>query len=69
MENNRFLGSLGSMFNVLPEGIKIYGDQVVVDLGSFLRTPEQKKYLDLIKSADISTEEGKVNLGIRVQID
>ena len=69
MENNRFLGSLGSMFNVLPEGIKIYGDQVVVDLGSFLRTPEQKKYLALVKSADISTEEGKVNLGIRVQID
>ncbi len=69
MENNRLLGSLGSMFNALPEGIKIYGDQVVVDLGSFLPTAEQKKYLDLVKSVDISTTEGKVILNIKVEAE
>jgi hypothetical protein len=69
MENNRLLGSLGSMFNALPEGIKLYGNQVVVDLGAFLQTPEQKRMLDLMKSADIKTEEGKVILDVRLEVD
>jgi hypothetical protein len=69
MENNRFLGSLGSMFNALPEGIKIYGDQVVVDLGSLLRAPEHKTYLNLVKAIGISTEEGKVILDVKVAVD
>ena len=69
MENNRLLGSLGSMFNALPEGIKIYGNQVVLDLGAFLQTSEQKRWLDLVKSVDIQTEEGKVILDVRVEID
>lgn len=69
MENNRLLGSLGSMFNALPEGIKISGNQVVLDLGAFLRTPEQKRWLELVKSVDIQTEEGKVLLDVRVEVD
>ena len=69
MENNRLLGSLGSMFNALPEGIKIYGNQVVLDLGAFLQTPEQKRWLDLVKSVGIQTEEGKVILDVRVEVD
>ena len=69
MENNRLLGSLGSMFNALPEGIKIYGNQVVLDLGAFLRTPEQKRLLDLVKSVEIQTEEGKVLLDVRIEVD
>lgn len=69
MENNRLLGSLGSMFNVLPEGIKLYGDQVVVDLGVFLQTPEQKRILDLVKSVEIDTVEGKVILDVRIEVD
>jgi hypothetical protein len=69
MENNRLLGSLGAMFNVLPDGIRIYGDQVVLDLGAFLRTPEQKQILNLIKSVEVKTEEGKVILGARIRID
>ena len=68
LENNRLLGSLGSFFNVLPEGIKLYGDQMVVDLGSFLRTPEQKRMLDLVKSVDIRTEEGRVILDVDVEV-
>lgn len=68
MENNRLLGSLGSMFNALPEGIKLYGNQVVVDLGAFLRSPEQKQMLALVKSADIRTEEGKVILDVRIEV-
>jgi hypothetical protein len=68
LENNRLLGSLGSMFNALPEGIKISGNQVVLDLGAFLRTPEQKRWLDLVKSVDIQTEEGNVLLDVRVEV-
>ncbi|HJR81907.1 MAG TPA: hypothetical protein VJ821_17675 [Anaerolineales bacterium] len=69
LENNLFLGKLGSFFNVLPEGIKLYGDQVVVDVGSFLRTPEQKRFLALIKSAQVNTEEGKVILDAKIKVD
>jgi hypothetical protein len=69
MENNLLLGSLGAFFNALPEGIKLYGNQVVVDLGALVRTPEQKKYLDLVKSVGIETEEGRVLLDVRVEIE
>lgn len=67
LENNRLLGSLGSVFNVLPEGIKLFGDQVVVDLAAFL--PEQKRILELVKSVGIRTEVGKMVLTVRVEID
>ncbi len=69
MENNLLLGSLGSMLNVLPEGIKLYGDQIVIDLGAFLRTAEQKRLLKLVKSVGIRTEEGKVILDAKIEID
>ena len=69
MENNRLLGSLGSSLNALPEGIKLYGDQIVIDLGAFLRTPEQKRLLSLVKSVGIRTEEGKVILDARLEVN
>lgn len=69
MENNRLLGSLGSLFNALPEGIKLYGDQVVIDLGAFLRKPEQKQLLSLVKSVGIRTEEGKVILNAKIEVN
>jgi hypothetical protein len=69
MENNRLLGSLGSLFNAMPEGIKLYGDQVVVDLGAFLRTPEQKRILALVKSIGIRTETGRLILDVRAEVD
>ena len=69
MENNRWLGSLGSLFNAFPEGIKLYGNQIVVDLGSFLQTPEQKRMLDLVKSVDIRTQESTVVLDVQAAVD
>jgi hypothetical protein len=69
MENNRLLGSLGSLFNALPEGVKLYGDQIVIDLGSFLRTPEQKRILELTKSVGIHTETGRLILDVRLEVD
>ena len=69
MENNRLLGSFGSLFNALPDGIKLYGDQVVIDLGVFLRKPEQKRLLNLVKTVGIRTEEGKVILDARIEVN
>lgn len=68
MENNRLLGSLGSLFHALPEGIKLYGDQIVIDLGAFLRTPEQRRLLSLVKSVGIRTEEGEVILDADIEV-
>ena len=69
LENNLLLGKLGSFFKVLPKGINLYGNQVVVDIQSFLSTPEQKKSLDLIESAEINTEEDKVILDVKIRVD
>lgn len=69
MENNRMLGTVGSFFNALPEGVRLYGDQIVIDLGAFLRTPDQKRLLALVKSVDIRTEVGKVILDARLEVD
>ena len=69
LENNLLLGKLGSFFKALPEGVKLYGNQVVLDIESFLPTPEQRRILDLIKSAEINTEEGKVILDVKVKVD
>ena len=69
MENNRLLGSLGSLFNALPEGVKLYGDQLVIDLGTLFQTPEQKRILPLIKSVGIHTEEGKLILAVKVEVN
>ena len=69
LENNLLLGKLGSFFRALPKGINLYGNHVVLDIGSFLSTPEQKKILDLVKSAEINTEEGKVILDVKIRVD
>ena len=66
LENNVLLGRLGALFKALPEGINIYGDQVVVDVGTFL-PPEQKELLELVRSVDIHTTEGKILLDIKVE--
>lgn len=69
MENNRLLGSLGSLFNALPNGVKLYGDQVVVDLGAFLRSPQEKRLLAMVKAVDIRTEEGKMIFDAKIEVE
>jgi hypothetical protein len=65
LENHRLLGSLGSFFQVLPDGLQLYGNQVVVDITALLPTPEQKKLLDLIQSIEIRTEEGRAIFDVK----
>jgi hypothetical protein len=69
LENNVLLGRLGAFFNMLPEGIKLYGEQIVLDIGSFLQTPEQKRMLELVKSVGMSTEEGKIILEVKIEVN
>ncbi len=69
LENNRMLGSLAAFFNALPKWIKLYGDQVVMDLGFFLQTPEQKQLFDLIKSVEIRTEADKAIFDVKIRVD
>ena len=67
LENNVLLGKLGSFFDIFPAGIKMYGDQIVIDMGSFMQSPEQKRLLGLIKAVDIQTIEGKVILAVKIE--
>jgi hypothetical protein len=69
LENNVLLGKLGAVFKMLPEGVNIQGDQVIVDVQAFLETPEQRKMLDLIKSVDVRTEPAKVIFDIKIKVD
>jgi len=45
------------------------GNQIVVDIGSFLRTPQEKRLLELVKSAEIHTVEKVVVLDVKVRVD
>jgi hypothetical protein len=68
LENNILLGRVGAFFNVLPEGVKLYGNQIVIDIGSFLQTPEQKRMLSLVRSVGMSTEDGIVILDVKIEV-
>ena len=69
LENKVLLGRLGSFFKVLPDGVHISGDQVVVDLGALILAPEQKRFLELIKAAEIKTEEAQVIIDITAAVN
>ena len=69
LENNAILGKLGSFFKVLPEGVKLYGEQIVIDVRSFLKTEQQKKFLAMLKSMEIQTEKGKLIFNLQIRID
>jgi hypothetical protein len=69
LENNLLLGKLGALFKLLPEGIKLYGNQLVVDLYSFLQTPQQRRLLELVKSIGIRTEESKIIFSVKINVD
>jgi len=69
LENNVLLGKLGSFFKALPEGVKLYGEQIVIDVRSFLKTEQQKKFLDRVKSMEIKTEKSKLIFDVQIRID
>jgi hypothetical protein len=69
LENNVMLGKLGALFKMLPAGININGNQVVVDIRSFIDTPEQRKLLDLIQSIEVRTEIAKVIFDVKIKIE
>ena len=69
LENHVLLGKLGSLFNALPPGVSIHSNQVVVDIPSFLETPEQRKMLALVKSVLVRTEPGKVIFDIKISVE
>jgi hypothetical protein len=69
LENNRMLGNLASSLHALPEWIKLFGNQVVIDLGFFLQTSAQKRFLDLVKSVEIRTGADKMIFDIRIRVD
>jgi hypothetical protein len=66
LENNILLGKIGALFKVLPAGITLYNDQVTVDLDHFLPA-EYKKFLPLVRSVDIRTEESKLILDVKIE--
>lgn len=68
LENFALLGKLGAVFKALPKGITVQNDQVMLDVQSFLKTPEQRKWLDLIKALEVSTEEAKVTFDIKIAV-
>ncbi len=67
LENNVLLGRLGALFKALPPGIVLYEDQISVDVGSFLQTPEQKRSLRLVKEVEIHTETGTIIFDVKIQ--
>ena len=69
LENKALLGKLATLFKALPDGVSIHGGRVIVDVQSFLNTPEQRKILDLFKSIEIRTEQAKVIFDIKIKVE
>lgn len=67
LENNILLGQLGSLFHALPDEVRIFEDQVSVDLGTFVRSQEHKALLALIETLEIRTEEGRIFFDIKIR--
>jgi hypothetical protein len=67
LENKVFLARIGSFLKALPAGVSIQGDQVIVDIESFLSTSEQKRILGLVRSVEITTQDGKVILDVKIE--
>jgi len=66
LENHVLLGKLGAFLKILPEGIRIYEDQLSVDLGSFLTDGPEKRLLELVQSVDIHSEAGRLILNVKI---
>ena len=69
LENNVILGKLSSFFKALPEGVKLYGEQIVIDVRPFLKTEQQKKFLAMLKFMEIQTEKGELIFDVQIRID
>jgi len=69
LENHHLMASLGSLLNALPEWATLYGSQVVIDLGAFFHTMEQKRLFALVKAIDIRTVEGKAIFDLKIEVD
>lgn len=67
LENHRLLGQLGTLFKALPNEIKIYKDQISVDVGAFLNSQVPKAFLDLVEAVEIRTEEGRIFFDLRIR--
>jgi hypothetical protein len=67
LENKVLLGKLGSLFGALPEGVKIYDNQVAVDIGFFLKDSDYLRFLELIKAVEINTDMGKLILNVKIE--
>jgi hypothetical protein len=68
-ENFALLGKLGAIFKAFPEGITMEGDQIMIDVQSFLKEPSQRKWLKLIHSMEITTEEAIITFDIKVAVE
>jgi hypothetical protein len=68
LENFALLGKLGAIFKAFPPGITLEDDQIIVDIGSFLKDPQQRKWLELIQSMQIHTEEARITFDVKVAV-
>lgn len=69
LENFALLGKLGAIFKAFPHGIMMEEDQVVIDVQSFLKGPEQRKWLDLVQSLEIKTEEARIVFDVKIAVE
>jgi hypothetical protein len=66
LENNLLISKIASAFSAFPEGIRMYDNQITVDLGMLLDSPEQRRLLEWVKSMEIRTEPGKLILDVQI---
>lgn len=69
LENFALLGKLGALFKAFQQGITMENDRITINLEAFLKEPVQRKWLSLIKSMEIRTEEAGITLDIKIEVE
>ena len=64
----RFAGPAAAWFDILPQGIRIAGDRVHVDLGALLQQRSLGFVLQHLDELRVNTDEGSVRVGFRARL-
>ena len=60
-----FAGAAARFFNVLPPGIRMDGELIVVDLRTLLEQRQLAEYLNYLEHLEVTTEEGRFIVTVR----
>jgi hypothetical protein len=63
-----FAGGAAAFFNLLPPGVRMEGDRVLVNIAELARRHGRADMLELVRRLHVTTEDGAVVLEVDVSV-